>query len=256
MELIIPDWPAPANVRAFSTLRTGGFSLPPYGDAEGGLGLNLGTHVGDDPEAVRKNRALLRTGLPSEPVWLNQVHGAAVVDAATVSGMPDADASWTAATNKVCAIMTADCLPVLLCTSDGKVVGVAHGGWRGLAAGVLQNTVKAMRSESRAPIMAWLGPAIGPQAFEVGGEVREVFMRQDMAMMQAFVPEEGVPGKFMADIYRIARIILNGIGITAVYGGDACTVTETHRFYSYRRDKGKTGRMATGIWLSASSEND
>lgn len=252
MERIIPDWPAPEKVRAFSTLRTGGFSRPPYGDANGGLGLNLGTHVGDDPEAVRKNRALLRAGLPSEPVWLNQVHGADVVEADKVSGIPDADAAWTTVAGKVCIIMTADCLPVLLCAADGKAVGAAHGGWRGLAAGVLQHTVKAMRARSDAPIMAWLGPAIGPQSFEVGCEVREAFVSQNPAMAPSFVPEAGVPGKFMADIYGIARTILERQGITAVYGGDRCTVTEAACFYSFRRDQGKTGRMATGIWLSTS----
>lgn len=251
MELIIPEWPAPVGVKAFSTLRTGGFSLPPYGDADGGLGLNLGIHVGDDPEAVGKNRALLRAVLPSEPVWLNQVHGADVVDAATVSDVPDADASWTTAIGKVCVIMTADCLPVLLCTEDGKAVGAAHGGWRGLAAGVLQHTVKAMRTGSDAPVMAWLGPAIGPTVFEVGGEVQEIFVSQNPDMSRVFKPEAGFPGKFIADIYGIARIILNSLGVASVYGGDRCTVTETGCFYSFRRDQGRTGRMATGIWLSA-----
>ncbi len=249
MELIIPDWPAPATVKAFSTLRTGGFSLPPYGEAEGGLGLNLGAHVGDDPGAVKKNRALLQTILPSEPAWLNQVHGAEVVDAGSVSGIPNADASWTTVAGKVCIIMTADCLPVLFCTADGKVIGAAHGGWRGLAAGVLQHTVCAMRSRSRAPIMAWLGPAIGPKAFEVGDEVRTVFVSQNPDMRQVFVPERGVQGKFIADIYGIARMILKGQGINSVYGGNRCTATETTCFYSFRRDRGKTGRMATGIWL-------
>ncbi|MBR7069940.1 MAG: peptidoglycan editing factor PgeF [Oxalobacter sp.] len=250
MDLIIPDWPAPANVSAFTTLRTGGFSKPPYGDADGGLGLNLGTHVGDDPETVRKNRALLRASLPSDPVWLNQVHGAEVVEADKVSGVPDADAAWTAVAGKVCIIMTADCLPVLFCSADGKVVGAAHGGWRGLAAGVLQRTVEAMRTRSNAPIIAWLGPAIGSKVFEVGGEVRAAFVGQDSAMASSFAPENGVPGKFIADIYGIARTILKHMGITSVYGGDWCTVTDAARFYSFRRDHGKTGRMATGIWLS------
>ncbi len=250
MEWIVPDWPAPGNVRAFSTLRTGGFSLPPFGDAAGGKGLNLGMHVGDDPQTVARNRALLRTMLPGEPAWLNQVHGADVVDAAVVNGVPDADASWAAAPGKVCIIMTADCLPVLFCTTDGRTVASAHAGWRGLAGGVLQNTVRALKRASDAEILAWLGPAIGSDAFEVGQDVKDVFVGTDPAMERAFVPEEGVPGKYLADIYQIARTILSGLGVTAVYGGDRCTVSEPESFYSFRRDSGVTGRMATGIWLS------
>jgi YfiH family protein len=250
MELILPDWPAPDNVRAFSTLRIGGFSLPPYGDSNGGKGLNLGMHVGDDREVVARNRALLRSKLPDEPAWLNQIHGAEVVDAAVVKGVPDADASWTAVPGKVCIIMTADCLPVLFCTDDGKAVAAAHAGWRGLAGGVLQNTVRVLKTVSDAEILAWMGPAIGPNAFEVGQDVKDVFAGIDRVMESAFVPEEGVPGKYMANIYQIARTVLSGLGVTAVYGGDRCTVSEPDAFYSFRRDNGVTGRMATGIWLS------
>ena len=251
MNLIIPEWPAPARVRAFSTLRNGGVSLPPYGGSKGAAGLNLGTYVGDDIEAVKKNRALLREQLPTEPAWLNQVHGSDVVNASAVKGVPDADASYTTDADTVCIIMTADCLPVLFCSADGRVVGAAHGGWRGLASGVLQNTLRQMRAQSDADVMAWFGPAIGPRVFQVGQDVLDVFVRQypALAMEQAFVPEAGNPGKYLADIYLIARKILNGFGVSAVYGGDCCTVTDSDRFYSFRRDNGKTGRMATGIWL-------
>lgn len=253
MNLIYPDWPAPGNVKAFSTQRTGGFSDFPYGDIEGRNGLNLAMHVGDDPEIVHRNRALLRQYLPSEPVWLNQVHGAEVVNAETVVGVPNADASLTSKQDKVCTIMTADCLPVLFCTVDGKVVGAAHGGWRGLAAGILQHTVQAIRIKSDAAIMAWLGPAIGPKAFEVGNDVRQAFAFNESIKSQLFVPKKGEAGKFMANIYGIARVILRDVGINAVYGGNFCTVTDANYFYSFRRDKGQTGRMATGIWLTSKS---
>lgn len=253
MNLIIPEWPAPKNVKAFSTLRSGGVSKPPYGGADGSLGLNLGTHVGDDIEAVKKNRSLLREQLPSEPVWLNQIHGADVVDASSVVGVPDADASFASVADTVCVIMTADCLPVLFCSADGSVVGAAHGGWRGLASGVLQNTLEQMRSRSDAEILAWLGPAIGPAAFQVGQDVLDAFVSRypTLSIEQAFVPEAGNPGKYLADIYGIARKILNSSGVSRIYGGDACTVTDVARFFSFRRDQAKTGRMATGIWLSA-----
>lgn len=228
-------------------------SLPPYGGADGTLGLNLGTHVGDDIEAVKKNRALLREQLPSEPVWLNQVHGADVVNASSVEGVPDADASYTTAADTVCVIMTADCLPVLFCSADGKAVGAAHGGWRGLASGVLQNTLKQLRAQSSADILAWLGPAIGPRVFQVGQDVLDAFVSQypKLGIEQAFVPEVENPRKYLADIYLIARKILNSFGVSDIYGGDACTVTDSDRFYSFRRDNGKTGRMATGIWLAS-----
>lgn len=248
MELLIPEWNAlPANVGALSTLRRGGLSCSPYDDGQGEGGLNLGSHVGDDPLHVEGNRQLLNRILPSPPVWLTQVHGNVVVDAARVSGVPDADASVSTRRGVVCAIMTADCLPVLLCDTNGTVVGAAHAGWRGLAGGVLENTVKAMRQAGAGEITAWLGPAIGPQAFEVGEEVKDAFVQHQTQAADAFVAGAGT-GKYLADIYLLARLRLQSLDVGQVYGGGFCTVSDRKRFYSYRRDR-VTGRMATMIWL-------
>lgn len=238
---IVPDWPAPARVRALSTTRAGGVSVAPYDS------LNLGTHVGDDPANVAANRAQVRRIVPSEPAWLNQVHGTVVVDAASVAGVPDADASVSRTPGAVCVVMTADCLPVLLCDRAGTVVGAAHAGWRGLHGGVIEATVTAMQV-APADVIAWLGPAIGPTAFEVGDEVRAAFVAVDAIADAAFKPA-GQPGKWLADIYLLARQRLAALGVTAVYGGDCCTVSESRRFFSYRRD-GVTGRMASLVWLA------
>lgn len=238
---IVPDWPAPARVRALSTTRAGGVSVAPYGS------LNLGTHVGDDAANVAANRAQVRRIVPSEPAWLNQVHGTAVVDAASVAGVPDADASVSRTPGAVCVVMTADCLPVLLCDRAGTVVGAAHAGWRGLHGGVIEATVTAMQV-APADVIAWLGPAIGPTAFEVGDEVRAAFVATDAIADAAFKPA-GQPGKWLADIYLLARQRLAALGVTAVHGGDSCTVSESRRFFSYRRD-GVTGRMASLVWLA------
>lgn len=238
---IVPDWPAPARVRALSTTRAGGVSVAPYDS------LNLGIHVGDDPASVADNRAQVRRIVPSEPAWLNQVHGTAVVDAASVAGVPDADASVSRTPGAVCVVMTADCLPVLLCDRAGTVVGAAHAGWRGLHGGVIEATVAAMQV-APGDVIAWLGPAIGPAAFEVGDEVRAAFVAVDASADSAFKPA-GQPGKWLADIYLLARQRLAALGVTAVYGGDCCTVSESQRFFSYRRD-GVTGRMGTLVWLA------
>ena len=249
MDLIIPEWAGvPDNIGALSTTRAGGTSIAPYDDGAGGGGLNLGIHVGDDPDAVRRNRVILRTALPSEPVWLSQVHGARVIDAATVSGVDEADASISTRPGVVCAIQTADCLPVLFCDKGGRAVGAAHAGWRGLAGGVLENTVAKMRDEGASDIAAWLGPAIGPQSFEVGQDVYDAFAGRNAAMAQAFKVISGSPGKYLADIYFLARQVLGRVGVHRVSGGGLCTVTEQKRFYSFRRDK-VTGRMASLIWL-------
>lgn len=249
MDPIIPDWTdAPANIGALSTTRTGGSSRAPYDDGAGGGGLNLGGHVGDDPEAVRRNRDALRTVLPAEPAWLTQVHGTTVLDAAAVENAPQADACFTTKPGVVCAIQTADCLPVLLCDTSGKVVGAAHAGWRGLAGGVLENTVACMREAGASGILAWLGPAIGPARFEVGQDVFDAFAGRDADMAAAFVPIPGQQGKYLADIYALAKRTLRRAGIDRISGGGLCTVTEKNRFYSYRRDK-VTGRMASLIWL-------
>ncbi|MET0962741.1 MAG: peptidoglycan editing factor PgeF [Noviherbaspirillum sp.] len=245
---IVPDWPAPVSgVAALSTIRCGGMSRAPYGDGAGAGGLNLGLHVGDDAASVAQNRARLRAMLPGEPAWLAQVHGAQVVDAAAVRGVPEADASFSTEPGVVCAILTADCLPVLFADRSGSVVAAAHAGWRGLARGVLQNTVARMRQAGAADIVAWLGPAIGPQCFEVGPEVRAVFADADPAAGAAFVAQGN--GKYLADIYQLARLGLAGCGVRQVGGGGLCTVSDAGRFYSYRRD-GVTGRMASLIWIA------
>ncbi|SMF22393.1 peptidoglycan editing factor PgeF [Pseudogulbenkiania subflava] len=234
------DWPAPAKVKTLTTTRKGGVSEAPYDS------FNLGTHVGDLPEHVSLNRETLRRFVPEEPAWLSQVHGTCVVDAAQVAETPvEADASFSRTPDTVCVIMTADCLPVLLTSRDGSVVGAAHAGWRGLCDGVIEATVNAM-NEPAANLMAWLGPAIGPDAFEVGAEVRAAFMAHDPAAAQAFT--DIGEGKFLADIYALARQRLAALGINEVYGGDFCTVIDRERFFSYRRDR-TTGRMASLIWI-------
>lgn len=252
---ILPHWPGlPANVGALATVRAGGASQGPYGDGQGGGGLNLGTHVGDDAAHVAANRARLAAVLPSEPAWLSQVHGVAVADAGTLGAcVPDADASIAAQAGAVCVVMTADCLPVLFSSSDGLVVGAAHAGWRGLASGVLQRTVERMREQGATDILAWLGPAIGPQQFEVGHDVLQAFRdgaRDDAereVLSDAFAAIAGKPGKYLADIYALARTMLLRDGVAQVAGGEYCTVSDAAQFYSYRRD-GVTGRQASLIW--------
>ncbi len=236
---IIPDWPAPKNVRALQTTRIGGLSCAPYDS------LNLGDHVGDAPMTVARNRMLLNTLLPSEPVWLNQVHGTSVESADRAGCLPRADACIARHRDSVCVVMTADCLPVLLCDSQGSVVGAVHAGWKGLAAGVIEATVKKMEVPPES-LMAWLGPAISQQAFEVGDEVRAIFVDADPHAAAAFNP--GIPGKWFADIYALTRLRLNALGITQCFGGGYCTFSDRKRFYSYRRD-GMTGRMGTFVWI-------
>jgi hypothetical protein len=236
---IIPDWPAPAGVRALVTTRAGGVSAGPYAS------FDLATHVGDDPAAVAENRRRLRALLPAEPLWLNQVHGVCVVDAATAHAGAEADAAFARGKGTVCAVLTADCLPLLLCNDVGTVVAVAHAGWRGLAAGVIEAVVRAT-NEPPARLLAWLGPAIGPQSFEVGAEVRAAFVAHAPAAAAAFAAKEN--GKWLADLYRLAEQRLNALGVARVFGGGFCTFNEADRFYSFRRDKA-TGRMASLIWL-------
>jgi polyphenol oxidase len=249
MEPIIPDWiDLPPNVGVLSTTRRRGVSGAPYDDGNGGGGLNLGVHVGDDPACVQRNRALLRAWLPSEPAWLMQEHGTKVLDAGAVGSASRADASISTRPGVVCAIQTADCLPVLLSDTAGRVVGAAHAGWRGLANGVLQNTVAMMRDAGAEDVLAWLGPAIGAQRFEVGADVFDAFVARDGGMASAFKPIASREGKYLADIYLLARKTLAATGVTRVAGGDLCTVTDAQRFYSYRRD-GTTGRMASLIWI-------
>lgn len=240
VDFLLPDWPAPKHVRALQTTRVGGVSSGVY------AGLNLGSHVGDDVAHVAENRSLLRKYLPNEPFWLNQVHGTDVVNAANAGTLATADASYASGAGQVCAVLTADCLPVLFCSDDGAVVAAAHAGWRGLAAGVLERTAASMRVPGNR-LLAWLGPAIGPAAFEVGEDVRNAFSGADAHAARAFFRHGH--GKYLADIYHLARIRLAKAGIEGVFGGELCTVTDPARFYSYRRD-GVTGRQATLIWLS------
>jgi len=253
-DLVWPDWPdLPASVGALATSRDGGVSSGRYDDGKGGGGLNLGLHVNDALDAVQANRDRLQAFLPGRPAWIAQVHGADVVDAATVGpGQPvrTGDASIAIAPNVVCAILTADCLPVLFADLDGTVVGVAHAGWRGLAGGVLGATVRAMRSAGAGEITAWMGPAIGRDAFEVGQDVVDAFLAAlpGAATRACFVDYPGRPGKYLADMFTLARLMLAQDGVTRVHGGGLCTASAPDRFYSYRRD-GVTGRQASLIWL-------
>ena len=236
---IVPDWPAPQGVRALVTTRAGGVSRGPYAS------FNLGAHVGDDAAAVERNRERLRSSLPAEPAWLQQVHGTEVVDAASAPAFARADAAVARTRHVVCAVLTADCVPVLLADRDGQAVAVAHAGWRGLVAGVIEAAVARM-SVPPANVIAWLGPAIGPRAYEVGPEVREAFVRHDAAAGAAFAPHRG--DRLLADLFLLARQRLAAAGVPAVYGGGHCTYTEAARFYSYRREP-TTGRFASLVWI-------
>ena len=241
--VIEPDWPAPPGVVAASTERRGGASAGVYAS------LNLGDHVGDVPADVAANRRQLvaQLRLPSEPCWLTQVHGRRVLDldAEEVSG--EADGAVTSVAGRVCAVLTADCLPVLLASTDGARVGAAHAGWRGLAAGVLPTAVAAMRVPP-AQLVAWLGPAIGPASYEVGAEVRDAFVARDRAAERCFTPTR--PGHWLADLYGLARLSLAAAGVDAVFGGDFCTFSDAARFFSHRRTA-PCGRMATLIWRAS-----
>jgi len=255
---VLPDWPAPRAVRALSTFRGGGTSTAPYAS------LNLGSHVGDVPEAVAENRRRLAAaaGLPAEPVWLRQVHGTQVADldavdldaadfnttgAGAAAGVGPADAAFTRRPGRVCAILTADCLPILLAANSGDAVAAAHAGWRGLAGGVIEATVRAL-GVAPERLMAWLGPAIGPRHFEVGAEVREALLQDDLQAADAF--QANARGRYLADLAALARRRLGALGIERIYGGGVCTYTDGDRYFSHRRD-GITGRQATLIWLEA-----
>lgn len=241
--VITPDWPAPQNIQAVSTTRQGGFSQAPFDT------MNLGTHVGDDPSVVSKNRNQLKqlASLPNSPLWLQQVHGTDVIHASSWQQSSQADAIYSDQPNQVCAIMTADCLPVLFTDKQGKQVAAAHAGWRGLLNGVLENTVSQFTGD-RDDILVWLGPAIGPKQFEVGHEVYAAFTADSQDSQQAFKISDQT--HYLADIYLLAKLRLTALGITQIYGGDFCTVTEEQRFFSYRRD-GITGRMVSLIWIES-----
>jgi YfiH family protein len=230
-EFIVPDWPAPANVRSLVTTRAHG---------------NLADHVGDQESAVVARRAELLRHLPSEPLWLSQVHGTRCVVAETATAGVEADAAAAHTPGVVCAVLTADCLPVLLCDDAGTAVAASHAGWRGLAAGILESTVAAMAIPGQR-LMAWLGPAIGPSAFEVGDDVVAAFASGDADARAAFVARPN--GKWLCDLYLLARMRLHALGVERISGGGFCTYGEDERFYSYRRER-NTGRMASLIWLS------
>ena len=237
LDLIRPDWPAPGNVHAFTTTRKGGKSRGSWNS------LNLGSHCGDDSAAVLGNRAMLERLLPASPQWLRQVHGIRVIVHPSIAvGEIEGDALLARSGGRVCAVLTADCLPVFFCNDQGNCVAVAHAGWRGLASGVLQATVAAM-DEALEHVMAWLGPAIGPSAYEVGEEVRQAFGDEASACF------ERRGERWLFNLYGAARIKLSQIGIGRIYGGGFCTFSDEERFFSYRRD-GVTGRMASVIWLS------
>lgn len=239
--LIVPDWPVPSNVRAVTTTRQGGVSDAPYDS------FNLAMHVGDSPEHVQQNRQRLceALNLKVPPCWLQQVHSNKVVEVEVSAEAIEADASISRRPEHACVVMTADCLPVLFCDQKGSVVAAAHAGWRGLADGILENTIAAMQV-AESEIMAWMGPAIGPQVYEVGSEVYEAFVDQTVAARSAFT--ETRQGHYLMDIYQLARQRLHAIGLHHIYGGEYCSLSNSEQFYSYRRD-GVTGRMASLIWL-------
>jgi YfiH family protein len=234
-----PDWVLPPHVHAAVTLRSGGISQGGYSS------FNIAGHVDDNAEYVHRNRKILKAGLnlPSEPVWLQQVHGVEVIKADRIDTLAQADASYTDESGVVCAVMTADCLPVLFCGDQGRVVAAAHAGWRGLQAGILERTLEMMNCRE---MQVWLGPAIGPENFQVGDDVRTLFIDKYSATLSAFQIAE--PGKWLADIYQLARIILRKQAVDQIFGGGFCTVSDSSRFFSYRRDGAKTGRMASLIW--------
>ena len=240
MNWLKPDWPLPAGVHAAVTIRTGGVS-----SGGGYASLNPAGHVNDDPEHVTANRRIIKTmlQLPAEPVWLQQVHGVTVVQAEQIEPLTPADASYTESSGVVCTVLTADCLPLLFCGDQGRVIAAAHAGWRGLQAGIIGQTLKHMHCRD---VQVWLGPAIGPDNFEVGAEVFNAFVGNNPAAADAFrsIGAE----KWLADIYQLARIDLATCGIEQIYGGGLCTVAEPLRFYSYRRDGAACGRMASMIW--------
>ena len=235
---ITPDWPAPANIHSATTLRTGGVSQGEFSS------LNLGDHVNDLWHHVLENRQRIKSmlALPADPVWLQQTHSVQVICVDQMMGSAEADASYTAKNNIVCTVLTADCLPLLLCDEQGTQIAAIHGGWRGLLNGIIENTLLKMPNTG---VLAWLGPAIGPQCFEVGDDVRTAFINKSAQFASAF--KDHSQGKYLADIYQIARILLNYAGVAQIYGGQYCTVSATDQFFSYRRD-GQTGRMATMIW--------
>ncbi|MCK9047231.1 peptidoglycan editing factor PgeF [Haemophilus influenzae] len=243
MQVINPNWSVPKNIHAFTTTREGGVSLKPY------FSFNLGDHLGDNKSAVKTNRTLLveKFGLPQTPIFLTQTHSTRVLQLPYSGQNLEADAVYTNVPNQVCAVMTADCLPVLFTTTSGNEVAAVHAGWRGLCDGVLEETVKYFQAKSE-DIIAWFGPAIGPTAFQVGIDVVKQFVAVDEKAKLAFQPNAIEEGKYLGNLYQIATQRLNNLGITQIYGGNHCTFNEKEKFFSYRRDN-QTGRMASVIWF-------
>jgi YfiH family protein len=247
---ILPKWPAPTWVRAITTTRMGGVSKGSFDN------FNLGLHVFDNPNDVARNRLELSQtfNFMYEPQWLNQTHSTHVIELKTPTQKHaqdiDADGAYTQLTGVPCVILTADCLPLLLCDTTGKIIGAVHCGWRGIANGIIENALNAIRLNTTNDILAWLGPAIGQNHFEVGDEVRDQFLKHNLSASNAFIPGKQ-PGKWMANLYTLASMRLREMGVKQIYGGDYCTYTDANQFYSYRRDK-ETGRMATLIWLALS----
>jgi YfiH family protein len=254
---IKPSWHVPQQIKAFCTTREGGVSKPPFNS------LNLGLNAGDHFEDVLQNRSILKAHLPTGPIWLKQIHGVTVSTPASrqnlVDGPFEADALVSNIPNEVLAILTADCMPVLFASKYGDVIGAAHAGWRGLSGGVLENTIREMCSLSKGlrpqDITAWMGPAIGPTAFEVGQDVLQAFSSQSQAVLsEAFRPIVGSPEKYLANLYLLAQDRLRSLGIEQIYGGEFCTVNDPMHFFSYRRDK-DTGRFASLIWISDKTQS-
>lgn len=242
---LVPDWPAPDNIHAATTLRTGGVSKEPY------LSLNPATHVNDLNEHALQNRKIIHDmlSLPAEPIWLDQIHSNHIIKAEITDTPQQADASYSSESGVVCAVMTADCLPLLICSKDGKKIAAIHAGWRGLLTGVITNSISEIASKTPitkcTELLIWLGPAIGAKCFEVGTEVFDAFMNKSNLYEKAFMKQHN--SKYLADIYQLARIELSTLGISNIYGDTYCTMTDNERFFSYRRDN-QTGRMATLIW--------
>lgn len=246
IKYLTPQWNVSENIKAYSTQRTGGSSQQPYAD------FNLGIHVGDDAASVQANRDILKAelALPGEPAWLDQVHGTELLYVGqNHAGLPTADAAWTDQPGCVLSVMTADCLPILLSTKAGETVAVVHGGWRGLANGILQKTVATLPARAD-EIVAWLGPAIGPRHFEVGSEVRDAFVRSNSTTADYFSQSASASDKFYADIFKLGEMSLREAGVADIFGGGVCTFQQSERFFSYRRDGGRTGRMASVIWIA------
>lgn len=241
--IIKPNWPLPSHIKAYTTLRFGGVSAPPYAD------FNLATHVGDLEQNIQQNRIRLQqlVNLPSEPIWLEQTHSNHIIEATADNRFKNADAAYSTQQNQVCVILTADCLPILLSDRDGTTVAAIHAGWRGLLNGIIGNTIKTIKTNNQT-FSAWLGPAISQIHYETSAEVRDLFITQNPDNAIAF--KKNIDDRWLCDLYSLARIQLKEYGVMDIYGGDRCTYAEKDYFYSYRRDGNKTGRMASLIWIS------